>query len=93
MSPNAAHAVLTLLLGLAVGGIWLGTFWRQPHAVPAAVLAAPAAVALVGLGHWIAYDFSLHHWAGAFSLAQAVFNLAVVAALLARRAGAVPIAG
>lgn len=93
MSPNAAHAVLTLLLGLAVGGLWLRTFWRRPDAVPAAVLAAPAAVALLGLGHWVAYDFSLHHWAGGFSLAQAAFNLAVAAALLMRHANAAPAAG
>jgi len=34
------------------------------------------------LGHWAAYDFSLAHWAGDFSLLQALFTLAVTAALL-----------
>lgn len=34
---------------------------------------------------WIAYDFSLGHWAGDFSVLQAVFNAAVTTALLLRR--------
>jgi len=66
--------------------VWLATFWRGARRVPAAVVAAPAAVALAGLGHWVAYDFSLGHWAGDFSLLQAVFNVAVAGALLSRRA-------
>jgi hypothetical protein len=86
MSPRAAHAVLTLVLGLAVGILWLRMFWNRPHGVPAAVLAAPAAVALLGLSHWVAYDFAIGHWAGDFSLMQAVFNLAVAGVLFTRRA-------
>ena len=83
---NAIHAGLTLVIGVAVGVVWLGTFWRDAQRVPSAVVAAPAAVALLGLGHWVAYDFSLGHWAGDFSLLQAVFNVAVAGALLSRRA-------
>lgn len=86
MSPNAIHAVLTLVLGVAVGALWLRVFWRDPARAPAAVLAAPAIVALLGLGHWVAYDFSFSHWPGGFSLAQALFNVAVAAVLLVRRA-------
>lgn len=82
---KAAHALVTLILGIAVGVIWLKTFWRKPNAVPAAVIAMPLAAAVLGLGHWIAYDFSLRHWAGDFSLLQALFNTAVAFALLARR--------
>lgn len=82
---KAAHALVTLILGIAVGLMWLKTFWRKPNAVPAAVIAMPLAAAVLGLGHWIAYDFSLRHWAGDFSLFQALFNTAVAFALLARR--------
>ena len=82
---RALHAMATLLVGVSVGIVWLRTFYRDPHRVPATVLAAPAAAALLGLGHWIAYDFSLGHWAGDVSLLQAVFNVAVTAALFMRR--------
>ena len=82
---KAAHALTTLILGILVGVVWLKTFWRKPDAAPAAILAMPVAAALLGLGHWIAYDFSLRHWAGDFSLAQAIFNIGVAAALLMRR--------
>ena len=84
---NAAHALLTLILGVSVGAVWLATFWRRPRGVPFVVLVAPVAVALLGLGHWVAYDFSLRHWAGDFSLLQAVFNVVVASILVARRAG------
>lgn len=85
MSVKALHALVTLVLGFTVGIVWLRTFWNDSHRVPAAILAAPIAAALLGLGHWIAYDFSLQHWAGDFSLLQAVFNVSVAAALLMRR--------
>jgi hypothetical protein len=85
MSLKALHAFTTLLLGLAIGGLWLSTFWRDPRRVPAAILAAPLAAGVLGLGHWIAYDLSLGHWAGDFGLTQAAFNAWVTAALLYRR--------
>ena len=85
MSMKAFHAVITLVLGFAVGIVWLRTFWNDSHRVPPAVLAAPIAAALLGLSHWVAYDFSLSHWAGDFSLLQAVFNISVAIMLLARR--------
>ena len=86
MSMKAFHAVVTLVLGFAVGIVWLRTFWNDSHRVPPAVLAAPIAAALLGLSHWVSYDFSLSHWAGDFSLLQAVFNIAVAILLLSRRA-------
>jgi energy-converting hydrogenase Eha subunit A len=85
MSMKAIHAVVTLVLGFTVGLVWLRTFWNNSHRVPAAIIAAPVAAALLGLGHWIAYDFSLGHWAGDFSLLQAVFNVSVAGSLLMRR--------
>jgi hypothetical protein len=84
MSPNAVHALATLVLGMTVGITWLRVFWNHPRGVPAAILAAPVAAGLLGLGHWVAYDFSLSHWAGDFSLLQAVFNVGVAGALLVR---------
>ena len=83
---KAAHAFLTLIIGVSVGAVWLAVFWRNPRRAPLAVLMAPVAAALLGLGHWVAYDFSLSHWAGDFSLLQAIFNVAVTGVLLARRA-------
>lgn len=83
---KAVHAMVTLVVGLGFGMVWLRTFWNAPRAVPAAILAAPAAAAVLGLGHWVAYDFSIGHWAGDLSLIQAVFNLTVAGALLSRRA-------
>lgn len=85
MSWKAMHAFVTLIVGLAVGIVWLRAFWSAPKRVPVAVLAAPVAAGLLGLGHWIAYDFSLAHWPGGFSLAQASFNFFVFAALMLRR--------
>lgn len=85
---KAAHALVTLILGFAVGITWLRTFWRKPNAVSTAVLAMPLAAAVLGLGHWVAYDFSLRHWAGDFSLLQALFNVAVVLALFSRLSAA-----
>ncbi|HVF38742.1 MAG TPA: hypothetical protein VM939_02505 [Gemmatimonadaceae bacterium] len=82
---RAAHAFLTLILGFSVGLVWLKTFWHDPQRVPAVIVAAPIAAALLGLGHWVAYDFSLGHWAGDFSLLQAVFNVGVAGVLLSRR--------
>jgi len=86
MSFKAMHAMLTLVVGFAVGIAWLRAFWSSPDRVPPSILAAPVAAALLGLGHWVAYDFSLSHWAGDFSLFQAVFNIGVATVLLARRA-------
>ena len=85
MSMKAIHALLTLVLGVSFGITWLRAFWTRPNSVSAAVLSAPVAAALLGLGHWIAYDFSLQHWAGDFSLFQALFNVGVSVLLLARR--------
>lgn len=85
MSMNALHALVTLLVGVAFGVTWLRTFWNRPAAVSPLVLSAPLAAALLGLGHWVAYDFSLRHWAGDFSLIQALFNISVTALLLSRR--------
>jgi len=85
MSMKAFHAFVTLVLGFAVGIVWLRTFWNDTHRVPTAILAAPVAAAILGLAHWIAYDFSLAHWAGDFSLLQALFNISVATALLMRR--------
>ncbi|HYN81636.1 MAG TPA: hypothetical protein VES88_09060 [Gemmatimonadaceae bacterium] len=85
MSMKALHALVTLVLGFAVGIVWLRTFWSDTHRVPPAILAAPVAAGVLGLAHWIAYDFSLAHWAGDFSLLQALFNISVAAALLMRR--------
>lgn len=82
---KAAHALVTLIVGFTVGLVWLKTFWRNPNSVPASVIAMPIAAAILGLGHWVAYDFSLQHWAGDFSLFQAVFNISVALTLLSRR--------
>ena len=82
---KSAHALVTLVLGVAVGITWLRTFWNNPNSAPAPVIAMPLAAAVLGLGHWVAYDFSLSHWAGDFSLLQAIFNTAVAFALLSRR--------
>lgn len=86
MSFKAFHAMSTFIVGLAVGVAWLRAFWSAPRRAPAYVLAAPIAAGLLGLSHWVAYDFAVGHWAGDFSLAQALFNFAVAALLLARRA-------
>ncbi len=86
MSMKAFHALVTLIIGFSVGLTWLRVFWNNPRSAPVVVLAAPIAAGLLGLGHWVAYDFSLRHWAGDFSLMQALFNVAVVGALLGRRA-------
>jgi hypothetical protein len=85
MSMNALHALLTLVIGVSFGATWLRTFWHRPRSVSTLVLSAPLAAALLGLGHWVAYDFSLEHWAGDFSLMQALFNVSVTALLFARR--------
>lgn len=85
MSMKAIHALLTLLVGVSFGVMWLRAFWKAPERVNATVLWAPIAVALLGLGHWVAYDFSLSHWAGDFSLLQALFNVGVAALLFSRR--------
>ena len=85
MSMNALHALVTLLVGLAFGATWLRTFWNRPDAVSSLVLSAPLGAALLGLGHWVAYDFSLSHWAGDFSLMQALFNVSVTTLLISRR--------
>jgi hypothetical protein len=85
MSMNAAHAMLTLIVGIGFGVTWLATFWRRPQGVSRGILAAPLAAAFLGLSHWVAYDFSLRHWAGDFSLLQATFNVVVAALLLTRR--------
>ena len=82
---KAFHALLTLVLGSAVGVVWLRAFWHNARRVPAVVIAAPVAAGLLGLGHWVAYDFAVGHWAGDFSLLQAVFNIGVATALLYRR--------
>ena len=83
---KAGHALVTLILGFAVGITWLRTFWKNPNVAPPAVIAMPIAAAVLGLGHWVAYDFSIQHWAGDFSLFQALFNIGVATILLARRA-------
>ena len=85
---KAAHAFLTLVVGVSVGAVWLANFWRRPRDVSVPVLLAPVAAALLGLSHWVAYDFALGHWAGDISLLQALFNVTVAALLLLRRAGA-----
>jgi hypothetical protein len=90
MSMKALHALVTLVLGFTVGLLWLRTFWNDSRRVPAAILTTPVAAGLLGLGHWIAYDFSLEHWAGDFSLLQAVFNVCVTVALLVRRSSEQP---
>ena len=82
---KAGHALVTLILGFAVGITWLRTFWKNPDAAPPSIIAMPIAAAILGLGHWVAYDFSLGHWAGDFSLLQALFNIAVASLLLSRR--------
>ncbi len=83
MSMKALHALVTLVLGFAVGVLWLRTFWNDSHRVPAAVLATPVAAGMLGLSHW----------AGDFSLLQAVFNVSVTLALLARRSSEEPSEG
>ena len=85
MSAKAFHALLTLLVGAGVGVVWLRAFWSHARRAPAPVVAAPLAAGLLGLGHWVAYDFAVGHWAGDFSLLQALFNFTVAAALLYRR--------
>ena len=89
MSMKALHALATLVIGVTVGLVWLKAFWKDAGRVPAAVIAAPLAAGVLGLSHWIAYDFSLSHWAGDFSLMQAVFNAGVTVALLYRRGAAI----
>jgi hypothetical protein len=93
MTMKALHALVTLVLGFSVGILWLRTFWNDSHRVPAAVLTTPVAAGMLGLGHWVAYDFSLSHWAGDFSLLQAVFNVSVTLALLVRRSSEEPSEG
>ena len=88
MSMKAAHAFLTFVVGVSVGAVWLANFWRRPRHVSVPVLMAPAAAALLGLAHWVAYDFAIGHWAGDLSLLQALFNVGVATSLLVRRAGA-----
>ena len=88
MSMKALHALATLAIGVTFGIVWLKAFWNDPRRVPAAVIAAPLAAGVLGLGPWIAYDFSVNHLAAAFSLMQAVFNAGVTAALLYRRGAA-----
>ena len=88
MSMKALHALATLAIGVTVGIVWLRAFWNDARRVPSAVLAAPLAAGVLGLGPWIAYDFSVNHLAAAFSLMQAVFNAGVTAALLYRRGAA-----
>lgn len=92
MGMKALHALATLVIGVTVGVVWLRAFCRDPGRVPGAVIAMPLAAGVLGLGHWIAYHFSLGHWAGEFSLMQAVFNAGVATALLYRRGavGAAP---
>ncbi len=85
MSMKALHALLTLVIGVAFGIVWLRAFWNDTRRAPAAVIAAPVAAGVLGLGHWIAYDFSIRHWAGDFSLLQAIFNVAVTGSLIYRR--------
>jgi hypothetical protein len=85
MSMKAVHAILTLVIGSAVGIVWLRAFWDNARRAPAIIIAAPIAAGLLGLGHWVAYDFSVGHWAGDFSLIQAIFNVTVAGALLHRR--------
>ena len=82
---KALHAFMTLVVGVSFGFMWLRAFWKRPGQIDGAVLWAPIAVALLGLGHWVAYDFSLSHWAGDFSLLQALFNVGVAAILFSRR--------
>ncbi len=85
---KAAHALLTLIVGVGFGVTWLRAFWNRPNTASSAILCAPLAAALLGLSHWVAYDFSLSHWAGDFSLLQALFNVAVTVVLLSRRRSA-----
>jgi hypothetical protein len=85
MSMKAVHAVLTVVIGFAVGIVWLRAFWDNSRRAPATIIAMPIAAGLLGLGHWVAYDFSVGHWAGDFSLIQAIFNVAVAGALFHRR--------
>ncbi len=89
MSPKALHAFLTLIIGVAVGLVWLRTFWHDARRAPAAIIAAPLAAGVLGLSHWVAYDFSVQHWTGVFSLLQAAFNLVVTVALFYRRSASV----
>jgi hypothetical protein len=85
MSLKAADALLTLVLGSFIGGVWLRTFWSDARRVPLLVLAAPLVAGLLGREHWVADDFSVRHWAGDVSLAQALCNATVVCALCYRR--------
>jgi len=82
---KAAHALLTLIVGVGFGVTWLRAFWNRPNTASTAVLCAPLAAALLGLSHWVSYDFSLAHWASGFSFLQALFNVAVTVVLLSRR--------
>ena len=84
MSAKALHALVTLVLGVAVAVVWLRTFWNEAQNTRATILAAPLAVAVLGLGHWINYDFSMKHWAADFSLIQAALNVLVSLVLLQR---------
>ena len=86
MSAKAFHALLSLGVGAGVGVVWLRAFRQNARRAPVLVVAAPLAAGLLGLGHWVAYDFAVGHWAGDFSLLQALFNFSVAAALLYRRA-------
>ena len=84
MSAKAIHAIVSFFAGVSFGLVWLKVFWNGTREVPTIVLAAPIAIAILGLGHWVAYDFAIGHWAGDSSLLQAVFNVAVASALLVR---------
>jgi len=85
MSIKALHAAFTIFGGMAVGFIWLAKFWAGRYKDDSSLIIFPLFVAVLGLLHWINYDYSLGHWASAGSVLQAVFNLGVVILLLSRR--------
>lgn len=85
MSIKALHATFTIFGGMAVGCIWLAKFWAGRYKDDLSLIIFPLFVAVLGLLHWINYDYSLGHWASAGSVLQAVFNVGVVILLLSRR--------
>ena len=84
------YALLVWSVGFGFSLVWLGTFWHDSRRLPAAVLAAPLMVTVLGVRGWAGYDFQFGHWVGDVSVTMAVVALAVALTLLIRRSRPAP---